>query len=291
MTNFTPWNSQSLEDYTSRFAEGEIIDLAGRRTHFVERGEGSPVILIHGFNLDWHTWSANLDALASHFKVYALDLWGQGLSTREPLDYGFPLFAEQLRLFMDALAIERASLVGHSMGGGTSIVFSLHHRPRVEKLVLLDSSGIPTELPFRAKIFRLPGVAELLMSLPTDRIRRMNLTDIWIHQSDRLTDERYAEFTRYQKIRGTTEALLSILRRDFFNTLRDEIRALGQMDVPTLIIWGREDRSLPLRCGEEMHRLMPASRLEIIDDAGHLANFDRPSIFDRLVIDFLREPA
>ena len=173
------------------------------------------------------------------------------------------------------------------MGGGTAIVFSLKHRHQVEKLVLVDSTGIPTRLPFRSKVFRLKGVAELLMSLATDRIRRKNLEDIWIHDRRSLTDDIYRKFTLYQKIEGTTEALLSILRADFFNTLEAEIRELGQLGIPTLVVWGREDVSLPLRNAREMTRLIQGSRLEILDDAGHLANFDQADAFNELVIDFL----
>ena len=163
MSDFVKWNSQPLHEWVKEFAEGDFIDLSGKSAHFVERGQGAPVLLIHGFNLDWHTWTRNIDALAAHFKVYAPDLWGQGYSTREPMDYGYALFSEQIRMFMDALGIEKASLVGHSMGGGTSIVFPLSHRERVEKLVLVDSTGIPNPLPFRSRIFRLPGVAEFLL--------------------------------------------------------------------------------------------------------------------------------
>ena len=291
MGNSVPWNSQPLDAWSDQYAEGKFIDLAGLRTHYLERGQGDPVLLIHGFNMDSHTWVKNVDQLAAHFKVYALDLWGLGFSTREPLDYGYALFADQIRLFMDALGIDAASLVGHSMGGGTSIVFSLSHRDRVKKLVLLDSTGIPNPLPFRAKIFKLPGVAEFLLALPTDRIRRMNLTDIWIHNRELLTDSYFEKLVRFQKIRGTSEALLTILRKDFFNTLSEEIRALGELEIPTLIIWGREDRSVPLRCGQEIQRLLKGSTLEIIDDAGHLANFDRPEVFNDLVISFLSEQA
>jgi pimeloyl-ACP methyl ester carboxylesterase len=289
VSDFVLWNSQPLDTWAKEFAEGDFVDLSGRRTHFVKRGQGEPVLLIHGFNLDWHTWIRNIDPLAAHFKVYALDLWGQGFSTREPLDYGYALFSEQVEMFMDALGIERASLVGHSMGGGTAIVWSLHNRERVEKLGLLGSTGIPNPLPFRSKIFRMPGIAEFLLSLPTDRIRNKNLADFWVRSRDLLSDGYYQEFTRSQKVQGSMEALLSILRKDFFDTLSAEIRALGQLNIPTLVIWGREDQILPPRRAEELHRLLPGSRLEILDEAGHLANFDRPTIFVRLVIDFLQE--
>ncbi len=287
MHRFVPWNSQPLDAWAERHAEGRFIDLAGRRTHFIERGQGRPVVLIHGFNLDHHTWINNLDALAAHFKVYAPDLWGQGYSTRGSLEYGYDLFEEQIRLFMDALNLRRASLVGHSMGGGTSIVFAIRNPDRVDKLVLVDSTGIPTRLPFRAKIFRLKGVAEFLLSLPTDRIRRMNLEDIWIYDRASLTEDIYSNLTLYQKIEGTTEALLAILRKDFFNTMDAEIKELGRLYIPTMIIWGREDASLPVSNAETMKDFIPGSRLEILENAGHLANFDQADTFNELVIDFL----
>src|SRR5262249_29753140 len=139
-----PWSSQPLDSWAGKYATGKFVDLAGRRTHYIESGDGEPVILLHGFNYDSYLWAANLDALAQHFKVYALDLWGWGYSTREPLDYGYPLYADQLLLFMDSLGIERASLVGQSMGAGTAIQFCVQHPHRVYKLVLDAEVGIHT---------------------------------------------------------------------------------------------------------------------------------------------------
>lgn len=289
MSEFIPWNSQPLETWAERYAEGQFIDLAGHRTHFVERGQGKPVVLIHGFNLDSNTWTKNLNSLASRFKVYALDLWGQGFSTRQPLDYGYDLFAEQIRLFMEALDLPKASLVGHSMGGGTSIVFSLKNPEKVDNLVLLDSVGIPMPIPFRARFFKLKGVGEFLSSLSSDKIRRMNLEQLWVYDKASLTDDHYEKLIRCQKIEGSTDALLSILRKDFFNTLEQEITELGDLDIPTLIIWGREDVSVPLSSAEQIYRLLPGSRLEVLDNAAHLANFDRPEEFNELVSEFLDE--
>jgi len=175
------------------------------------------------------------------------------------------------------------------MGGGTSVVFALRKREMVSKLVLVGSTSIPTRLPFRSKIFRIKGVAEFLMALRSDRVRRMNYEDFWVNDPDSLTEEYYQKFTCYQKVEGSTEVLLTILRKDFFNTLENEIQELGQLEIPTLIVWGRNDKTLPLFCAEEINRLMPGSRLEILDDAAHLANFDRPNTFNKLVIDFLND--
>jgi pimeloyl-ACP methyl ester carboxylesterase len=101
-----------------------------------------------------------------------------------------------------------------------------------------------------------------------------------------LTEDHFRKFTLYQKIEGSIEALLTMLRKDFFNTLEGEIQELGMLDIPTLIIWGREDASLPLRSGEDIKRVIAGSRLEILDAAGHLANFDRADALNRLVSNF-----
>ncbi len=83
--------------------------------------------------------------------------------------------------------------------------------------------------------------------------------------------------------------MLAILRKQFFHTLLDEIRAYGQMDAPTLIVWGKEDRSIPVERGEAMHRILSGSRLEIIDNAGHCPNDEGSAVFNRLACEFLGE--
>jgi len=288
MTQFIPWNSQPLDSWARQHEPGVSIELDGRRTHYVEKGEGEPVILLHGFFFDSMLWAANIDALAQHFKVYALDLWGSGYSTREPLDYGYPLFASQLLQFMDRLGIARASLVGQSMGAGTAIQFCVQQRQRVHKLVLVDAAGLPNSLPFGAKIFNLPGVGELFMGLKTDAVRKKGLGDAFLHNRALITDRFFESVTRAQKIQDTTRVGMTIMRKQFFDKLSGEIQRLAQMEVPTLIVWGREDKSIPLRVGQELHRILKGSRLEILDEAGHVPNVDRAEEFNRLAIDFLR---
>jgi pimeloyl-ACP methyl ester carboxylesterase len=286
VSNFVPWDSQPLEAWAARHAPGKFVDLGGRRTHYLVTGKGPPVVLVHGFNLDLNTWTANVRVLAQRFTVYALDLWGSGFSTREPLDYGFPLFVEQLRAFVDQLEIERFHLVGHSMGGGTAIVFGVQHRSRVDRLVLVDPVGVPRGLPLRGRLFMLPLIPEMLLGMNTDVIRRKNLRDYWIHDPELLTDEIFDTLSGHQKIEGSTRAALDVLRRNFFNTLEREIHALAELDIPTLLVWGRHDRSVPLESGMTMHRILVGSRLEVFDDAGHLPNFDQADRFNEMVLDF-----
>ncbi len=289
MSEFIPWNSQPLDVWASKYAQGKFIDLDGRKTHYIEKGEGSPVILLHGFFYDSYLWAANIDALAENFKVYALDLWGFGYSTREPLDYDYQLYVDQVLLFMDSLGISRASLVGQSMGGGTAILFCVQYRERVNKLLLVAPAGLPNPLPLTVKFFKLPGIGEFFLGLNSNALRRKNLKDFWIHNAELLTESYFENVTRFHKIDKTTEVLLTILRKQFFYKLSDEINCLAQMEVPILLVWGREDKAVPLRCGQEMHRILKGSRLEIVDNAGHVPNFEGAEKFNQLAVDFLRD--
>lgn len=285
---FIPWDSRTLAEWTRAHAPGYTVDLGGRQTHFVKKGHGPPVVLVHGFNLDHHTWLANIPALARHFTVYAVDLWGSGYSTREPLDYGFHLFVEQLCTLMDHLELPRAHMVGHSMGGGISIAFTAAHAGRVDRLVLVDSVGVPRPTTIRERLFRLPRLPEFLLGLPTDLVRRRNLLDLWVRDRELLTGDVYRVFTGYQKIEGTTRANLDILRRDFFNTLADEVDALAGAAVPVMILWGRHDRAVPIESGWAMHGRIPRSRFEVFDRSSHMPNFDEPDRFNDLVVGFLQ---
>ncbi len=289
MSEFIPWDSQPLDVWASKYAPGKFVDLDGRRTHYIEKGEGKPVLLLHGFFYDSYLWAANIDALAENFQVYALDLWGFGYSTREPLDYDYQLYVDQVLLFMDSLGISRASLVGQSMGGGTAILFCVQHRERVNKLLLVDPAGLPNPLPLTGKFFNLARTGEFFLGLNTNAIRRKNLRDFWIHNPELLTESYFENVTRFHKINNTTEVLLTILRKQFFDKLRDEINCLAQMEVPVLLVWGREDKSVPLSCGQEMHHILKGSRLEVINNAGHVPNFEGAEEFNQLAVDFLRE--
>jgi pimeloyl-ACP methyl ester carboxylesterase len=289
MPEFIRWNSQPLDVWAGKYAQGKFVDLDGRSTHYIEKGKGEPIILLHGFFYDSYLWAANIDALAEHFKVYALDLWGCGYSTREPLDYGYQLYADQVLLFMDSLGIQRASLVGQSMGAGTAILFCVQHRQRVNKLVLVDAAGLPNSLPLAGKFLNLPGIGEFFLGLQTDAIRRTGLRDSFIHNEELLTENYFENVTRSHKIKGSTQAGLAIQRKQFFDKLSAEIHRLAQMEVPILLVWGREDKATPLRCGQEMQRILAGSRLEVIDNAGHVPNFERAEEFNQLAADFLRE--
>jgi pimeloyl-ACP methyl ester carboxylesterase len=173
------------------------------------------------------------------------------------------------------------------MGAGTAVRFCVQHRQRVDKLVLVACAGLPNPIPLMAKVGNLPGIGELFLGWKSDAFRRMGLGMSFIHNKALLTDRYLENVTRAQKISGSSEVGLAILRKQFFDKLSDEIHRLAGMDVPVLIVWGREDKAIPLRCGRELHHILQGSRLEILDNAGHVPNFERAEEFNRLAMEFL----
>jgi len=188
---------------------------------------------------------------------------------------------------MDTVGIEIATLVGHSMGSGTTIAFSAAYPERVDKLILVDSVGLPFKMAMRSKLFTMPRLPELLLGLNNDYLRRKNLSEIWLHNPNLLTDEIFARWSGFQKVQGSTRILLNILRKDFFQELELKINELARMEKPIVITWGRQDGAVPLHVGQEMLRRFKGSTLEIFDDCGHMPNFECAEQFNQLVFGFL----
>jgi pimeloyl-ACP methyl ester carboxylesterase len=287
MSEFIPWDSQPYEEWTSKHAPGKIIDLDGNATHYIEKGRGEPVILIHGFFYNYYMWAKNIAALAEKFRVFAIDLWGFGYSTRRPLDYGYSLYSEQLLKFMNALEIEKASLIGQSLGGGTSVLFATENRERVNKLVLVSPAGLPNPYPLIAKIPTLPGVGEFFLGLQNNFARKIALYMGFIHNKNIITEEYFDNVTRPHKIKDSSKVILTILRKQFFDTLCHQFKSLGEMNIPALIVWGRNDNGIPLKNAREMNTILKGSRLEILENAGHCPHDEQSEQFNRLVLDFL----
>lgn len=284
------WNSQSLDDWAKKYAKGKFISLDGHKTHYLEKGGNinDTVILLHGFFYDTFMWAENIDALAENHRIYAPDLWGSGFSTRELMDYDYALYEKQLLLFMDALGIEKASLVGQSMGGGIAIKFAVDHPERVNKLILIDAAGMPNTLPLSGKMIKkFPAMGRFMYGMNVDMMRKQGLADFFVYDKKLLTQEYFDNVTRFHKVIGTTEVMLSIMQRDFFYTLHGEIQQLAKLDKEILIVWGRHDNGNPLRLGQAMHEILRGSKLEVIESARHVPNSEQPQLFNSLATEFL----
>lgn len=274
--------------------QDRYVEIGPVNTRYWVSGEKGPtVLLIHGLGGSLENWKGNIEALAENHRVYALDLVGFGYSDKPQMRYTFAALARFVNDFMAARQIDRASLVGLSLGGAVSLQFVHQFPHKVEKLVLVDSAGLGYGLPLPLRLATLPLLGELLFW----PIRRgtINFLKSSIHDPALITVE-LIDFThRLAGLPGARQAFLSLVRnqgtfwgprRETAQSLNDE---LGHINVPTLIVWGQQDRVVPVAHAYGAQRSIPNARLHIFDPCGHLPQLERPDEFNALLLDFLAE--
>jgi len=279
----------SYEEAVKQYAGGKFVMVDGKKVHYLEKGSGTPLILIHGFLVHSAMWKMNIDALAEKFKVYAVDLWGFGYSERLPAGgYGFPLYGKQVKGFMEALGIPKASLIGQSMGGGVSVHVAAHFPEIVDRLILVAPAVIPYPESTAAKIFKLPGVGEFLNSLPGDFLMVNILKELWFFNPNKVTDSYAAEALKPHCIKGSQEAMLYVLRNVLQEPLAtQETQELAKRNVNILIVHGRQDQAIPLNRSQALNKLWPGSKLVVFDRTGHSPSEEFPEKFNSIALDFL----
>lgn len=278
--------------------QDRFIKIGAIKVRYMAEGEGSPVILIHGMGGSAAGWLLNIGAFATQHRVYAMDLVGHGLT--DPADDALPDPAFMSKFVNDLMAelnIDRAHVVGHSLGGGISLRLAIDYPQRVDKLVLVASLGLGKELSLLFRIVSLPLIGEILAA----RDYRMDIQEYAAAtrkgacNTAYITDELIAELYRVERKPEHVKPLLKTVRQwaDWtgikISVYGPILQHLPSIRNPALVIWGRQDSIFPLAHGELAVRTMPAARLEVIDQCDHVPLFEQPEIFNRLVLDFLKD--
>lgn len=258
-----------------------------RPVHVLEGGTGAPLVMLHGGGGQAMDLAGLVARLQSRFRCFAVDRPGHGLSYR--IDYRrVPDFRRDAAEFVDRtfdlLGLERATLLGHSMGGFFGLAFALAHPERVERLVLVGApAGIDRELPVPLRALSIPGLGPLLwntVSRPTEAGMRDFYARLLVHHPDRLTPSQVPCGVAAYRIEGADVGWLSALRRfataggvDDRCYLRDE---LPRITAPTLFVWGSHDAFAPPSSGRAACEAMEDATFVEVEDAGHMAWIDAP---------------
>ena len=276
----------------------EHIELHGHVCSYRSGGRGPVLVLLHGITNSSASWEPVIGLLAQHFTVVAPDLLGHGDSAKPRGDYSLGANASLLRDLLLALGYERATIAGHSLGGGIAMQFAYQFPERVERLVLVSSGGLGRQVTPFLRAVALPG-AELVLPLLASRplVDAGAAVGGWI---DKLGLSLGADITAM----ATGFASLNDIeaRRAFVHTARSVIDLGGQrvnatdklylaQAVPTLIAWGDRDPIIPARHGIRAHELMPGSRLELFAGAGHFPHHDDPVRFATAIEEFAASTA
>ena len=278
----------------------EEATLHGHRVSYRTAGEGPVVLLIHGITGTSEQWEPVMRLLADRFTVLAPDLLGHGQSAKPRGDYSLGAYAVSLRDLLVLLGHRRATIVGHSLGGGVAMQFSYEYPVFSERLVLVSSGGLGREVHPLLRAATLPG-SELV--LPLIASARINGAGAAVGRALATLGLR-AGPDLAEMARGYASLADADARRAFLHTLRAVIDLSGQRVnatdrlylaemMPTLIVWGRRDPLIPARHGDVAERAMPGSRLEVFERAGHFRHLDDSVRFAGVLGDFLEttEPA
>jgi pimeloyl-ACP methyl ester carboxylesterase len=273
------------------------IEVEKLRIHCLMAGQkgAPPVLLLHGGGYDSASLSykQSVGPISQYHRVFAPDWPGYGDSAKPKMRYSTEYYVDFLSQLMDALGLEKASLVGISMGGAISLGFSLQSPQRVEKLVLVDSHGLGKEVPGRKMSYvavRLPLLNKVVWAIlgRSRTMIRWSLRTVF-HDPQAVTSSLVDEVFQEAKKPGVGEAWRSWQRNEIgWSSLRTNfVEKLHTLAVPTLILHGAEDRYVPVSWAQRAHTLIQDSELCILPQCGHWLTREKPAEFNDAVLDFL----
>src|SRR5215211_3005084 len=277
----------------STLAAEEIV-LHGHAVRFHRAGSGPLVVLLHGIAGTADTWAPVAQALAQRHTVLAPDLLGHGESAKPRGDYSLGAYASGVRDLVAALGHDRATVVGHSLGGGIAMQFAYQYPQRVERLVLISSGGLGREVHALLRAATLPG-SELALAV---------LGGGWVRSAGGAVASALGRvgLRAGEDLAGVAAGSASLgdagARAAFVHTARAAIDAGGQRvsatdrlylaaELPTLVAWGERDPIIPVEHGRAAHAAMPGSRLEVFAGAGHFPHLDDPARFAGVLRDWI----
>jgi len=270
--NFVP------EEEEAGGPEPETVEVGGKPIQYLKMGEGEgvPLILLHGFGGDINVWVFNREALSEGGRtVYALDLPGHGGSTKDVGEGDLASFVNVLAGFMDEMGIGEAHLFGHSMGGAIAAAFAREHPERVRSLALIASAGLGEEINGEY----IEGF------IAANRRKEMKNTLGLLFADPELVNRQLVnDVIRFKRLDGVDEALRKVADNFFPNGRQADVPDLSGVEVPMLVVWGKEDRVLPVAHAQNVPE---GARVEVFEGVGHMPQMEAAGATNRVIGEFL----
>ncbi len=272
--------------------ESRWVAVDGINTHYVEAGAGRPLLLIHGLGASVVTWRDNIGPLAESFRVIALDLPGHGDSDKPDIDYAGPTIVRLIARFVGAIGIEKTAIVGNSVGGALGLMVALAHPNLVSGLILVGSAGLGKEISTYVKLVSVPLLGQLLESSKLGGTKFM-LYNVF-HDRSLVSPELLEELYRSRQMRGAKEAVVRVIHNTVnMRGVRDDfvlIDELKDLPMPTMVVWGAEDRIFPVSHAYRAADSSPQTVLKIFEECGHWPHMEKATAFNSAVTKFLSRP-
>jgi pimeloyl-ACP methyl ester carboxylesterase len=249
--------------------------------HREERGSGEPILFIHGLGASLFSWRHLVPALGENARLILLDLKGFGKSPK-PADGEYSIY-DQARLVHNFIVegnLTNLTLVGHSYGGGVALVTSLsllaETPPRLRRLVLIDSVGYKQPLPFFVKLLRTPLLGRSVVAAVPRKLQVLSILKLAYHDDAKITPAAVEAYAQPLDSPGGRQALRETAKSMIPPDMDVLTRQYGRITVPTFILWGKQDRIVPLSVGMRLKQDIPNSTLRVIEQCGHIPHEEQP---------------
>lgn len=273
---------------------GGTVEEAPLQLHYETCGQGDPIIFLHGLGGSLYTWRHLVKPLASHYRLILFDLKGAGESPK-PYDGKYSMFdqAELIYRFILQNDLHKVTLVGHSFGGGVALLLALkltqQDPARLSRLILIDTIAYPQKLPGVVRMLRMPVLGWLGLHLIPDKTKVRDLMETLYYDDSKINWEDVLAYAAPLASPGAKYAFQQTARQILPDHI-DEITGMyPQIEVPTLIMWGREDKIIPLENGARLHQAIRNSQLIVIERCGHDPPDEQPEKVREIMQKFLRD--
>ena len=281
----------SVEDLKNEFTNehSQFIEIDEVNVHYRDEGEGFPIVLIHGTAASLHTWDAWTDELKKTNRVIRMDLPAFGITgPNKNADYSIEAYTTFLHSFLEKLKLEKFHLAGNSLGGNIAWNYTADYPSKVEKLILVDASGLPTNKsqPAIFKMAKTPILNSLFLYITPRFLIKKNIEEVYEDDS-KITDELINRYHKMALRVGNRKAFIDRAKTDFKLDTQVNLEKLKSIQTPTLLIWGAKDLWIPLANGIRMNEILVNSKLEVLENSGHVPMEENPRESLKLLNEFL----
>ncbi|OJJ15469.1 alpha/beta hydrolase [marine bacterium AO1-C] len=265
----------------------KFIKVKGLQVHYRDEGEGFPVVLVHGTGASLHTWEVWTKQLSKHFRVIRFDLPAYGLTGPDPKhDYRISAYVDFVKQFLDKIDVKKCHIAGNSLGGNISWQFALSYPEKVDKMILVDASGIPTnkKSPWVFRLAKTPVLNKVVRYATPRFFFRNNLKQVYSDDS-KITEELVDQYYNLMLREGNREAFLYRARVKY----QDKSPEIKNIKNKTLIMWGKDDAWIPVKLAYEFQKRLSNSQLIVYPNVGHVPMEEIPNKTAEDALKFLKD--
>lgn len=269
----------------------KFITLEGVETYIVDKGKENEkaVILINGIAVSCYTWRGVLDILSNKYHVLTLDFRGTGFSEKPNGEYSINALTKQIHELMKHFNIDSTVLIGNSLGGEVALDFTIKHPEKVSELVLIDSAGYQKNKEITKLLVKMSRykIVSRILRVITTRLLSRKIAE-WALYNETVIDENMIEaYYRPMKDKEGFNAFIELVKNLSYTDF--DYEKVKEIKVPTLIIWGKNDKWIPVSDAYRFHRDIKDSRLAIIENCGHGPQEEYPAEVAKIIEEFLIE--